>query len=566
MDDLHRQVRRASRRLFCDSLLRNVTWSLFAALLVALIAVLVRKFFPLAVAGRTWSIASVGGAVGAGLAFAALWAVLRRQTDLEAAIEIDLRYGLKERVSSALSLSEADRTTEFGTALIEDANRRVQRIDVSERFRPRWNWHPILPVVTALSVFLVAFFVQDAVRDEASASGADAAHVNEQVRRSMQELKKRLAQRKKADEAQGLQEADRLMAKFEKAVNDLERSDVDRKKALVKLNNLSKEIEARRKELGSSEKTRDQLKELKNVPNGPADRIANALQNGDLQRAMDELKKLSDKLRSDELTAAEKEQLTKQLQQLGAELDKLLSGRKELADKQRQLQERIDELKKKGDLAAAGELQQKLDQLQQQLKDFDKQNPALRRLESLAKQMQDCANGMQEGTGQQAANQLDQLAKDLQQLSSELQNLESLDAMMNEIADAKNAMNCQSCDGQGCENCMGPGNVMAQMGGDGFSEQPGRGLGEGRGMGERPIEETETGGYRTRVGAQPRPGEAVRVGDADGPNIAGNSTAEVREEIASAHSEDPDPLVQQELPRRERDHTKEYFERLRKGQ
>ena len=91
-------------------------------------------------------------------------------------------------------------------------------------------------------------------------------------------------------------------------------------------------------------------------------------------------------------------------------------------------------------------------------------------------------------------------------------------------------------------------------------------MGEGHGMGQRPEEETPTGGYRTRVGAEARAGEAIRVGDATGPNVAGNSRAEIKKEIASSQSEDPDPLVEQNLPRREREQTKEYFELLRKGQ
>jgi hypothetical protein len=545
-------------------LLRNLTWSLLAALLIALVAVAVRKIFPLEIAGRTWLIAWVGGSVAAGLLAGCIWTLLRRHTDLDAAIEIDLRYGLKERVSSALALSSAERSSAVGQALVDDANRRVQRIDVREQFRPEWNWYPVLPLVTAVLVFLVAFVVPDATRDQAAAS-ADTAGVDDQVRKSMQELKKRLAERKKQDAAMGLQEADQLMAKVEKTLNDLERSDVDRKKALVKLNNLSKEIEDRRTELGSGEKTREQLKQLKDIASGPADRIASALQSGNTQRAMDELKKLSDKLRGDELSAAEKEQLMKQLKQLGGELEKMLSARQELLDKQRELQDKVNELKKQGNLAAAGELQQKLDQLQQQLDNLNKQNPALNRLQALADELQNCANAMQDGNGQRAADQLDQLAKDLQQLQNEMENLQALDAMMDEIADAKNAMNCRACGGEGCAACQGEGNTMAAAG-NAFSERPGRGMGEGRGMGARPEEETETGGYRTRVGTQPRPGEAIRVGDANGPNIAGNSSAEIKKEITSAFSEDPDPLGQQDLPRREREQTKEYFELLRKGQ
>ena len=283
---------------------------------------------------------------------------------------------MKERVSSALALSPAERTTEMGRALVDDANHRVKRIDVRERFRPEWNWHPLLPLVTALAGVPGRVLPAGCCTRPGGRVGCRCRQVNEQVRKSMQELKKRLAERKKKDEATGLKEAEQLMAKFEKAVNDLEKSDVDRKKALVKLNNLSKEIADQRTGLGEQREDSRQLKQLKDIPNGPADRIAKALQNGNMQRALDELQKLSDKLRSENLTAAEKEQLTKQLRQLGAEIEKMLGARQELVEKQRELQEKINELKKKGDLAAAGQLQQKLDQLQQQMNDLDKQNPA----------------------------------------------------------------------------------------------------------------------------------------------------------------------------------------------
>lgn len=563
MDELQRQVRRASRRLLYSRLVHNLTWSWFAALLVALVAVTIRKFFPLEVAGSTWLWGWVGGCVAAGLLLAGIWTFLRRHSALDAAIEIDLRYGLKERVSSAIALSPQERCSEVGQALVNDANERVRRIDVRERFRPEFNWHPLLPAATALIVFLVAFFLQDAATDPSKLSAADAETAHAQVRKSMQELKKRLAERKK-QEATDLQNADQLVAKFEKSVNELEKSDVDRKKALVKLSDLTKEISDRRAELQAGEKARDQLKQLKDIPNGPADRVASALKNGDAQRAMDELKKLSEKLRSDQLSAAEKEQLMKQVQQLAAELQKTLGARQELVQKQQDLQSRIDALKKEGNLAAAGELQQKLDQLQKQLDNLDKQNPGLNRLDALANKLQNCAKAMQNGDGKQAAQQLDELANNMQQLQQEMENLKSLDAMMNEIADAKNAMNCRKCGGEGCEECQGPGNA-AMGASDKFSDKPGRGLGEGNGLGDRPIEETETGGYRTRVGAEARPGEAIRVGDANGPNVAGNSTAEVKKEITSAMSEDPDPLSQQNLPRREREQTREYFESLRKG-
>ncbi len=566
MNQLHRQVQRAYWRLFWTRLTGSLTWTLFATFSVALIAVAIPKIWPLAVDGTTWTIAWLAGAAVLGVTSAIAWTVFFRPTELQAAIEIDLRYGLKERVSSALALTPTEQETDVGAALLRDANQCVERIDVRERFRPRRTWHPLLPILTAAAAFLVATFVPDTTPDQNQASAATAAQVNEQVRKSMQELKKRLAEKRKQDPSTKLAEADELITKFEKAVKSLESSEVDRKKALVQLNNLSKQMSDERDKLSSSEKTRDQLRQLKNIENGPADRISSALQKGDMQMAMDELRKLSDKLNSDSLSAKEKEQLQNQLQQLAKEIEKMLAAKQELANKQQELKEKIDELKKKGDLAAAGQMQQKLDQLQQQMDALEKQNPQMQNLEKLAQQLKDCAKCAQDGEGKKAAQQLADMAKDLQQLQQQMENLKTVDDMMQEIADAKNAMNCKKCDGEGCEECQGNGQGNMQ-GGDSnrFSEKPGRGLGPGRGMGDRPEEETPTGGYRTRVSADPKPGEAVRVGDADGPNVAGKAREEIKKAIAGETSEDPDPLSQQTLPRHEREQTKEYFERLRQG-
>lgn len=563
MDELQRQVRRASRRMFCSSLLRHTTWSLLAALLLALVAVIARKLFPLPVDGRVWWLAWLAGSLAAGLLAGCLWTIAHRPDQLDAAIEVDLRYGLQERVSSALTLSQTAQTTAMGRALVEDARQRVQRIDLRERFQPAWNWHPVLPVLAALATFLVGIALPDAKPDATAATPATE-NTSQQVRRAMQELRQRLAARKQAADAKQYDEAEALRVKLEQTARGLERSDADRKKALVKLNNLSKEVADRRAELQGGQQLRDQLKQLtKSVPDGPADRIARALQSGDLQTALQELQQLSDRLRRDDLTAAERQQLARQLQQLATELNKSLGARQELIEKQQALQQKIDTLRQQGDLAAAGQLQQRLDQLQHQLDNLDTQNPALGRLESLARQLQNCEQALQNGDGRQSAQQLDQLAENLQQLQSQLENLETLDAMMTEIGDAKSAMSCSQCGGAGCTACRAAGaqDALANM----PAEAAGNGMAAGTGSGTRPEAETATGGYRTRVGGNPRAGEAVRTGDAGGPNVAGTSRAVIQQEIASAVSDDPDPLAEQHLPRREREQTREYFELLRKG-
>src|SRR3990167_1219301 len=89
MDKLRLQVRRAYWRLFWIRLLRSVTWTLLATLGIALVAVVIPKFWPLGIAGGTWLAGWLGGAVLAGIGLGCLWAFISRQNELEAAMEID---------------------------------------------------------------------------------------------------------------------------------------------------------------------------------------------------------------------------------------------------------------------------------------------------------------------------------------------------------------------------------------------------------------------------------------------------------------------------------------------
>src|SRR5688572_11011258 len=98
-----------------------------------------------------------------------------------------------------------------------------------------------------------------------------------------------------------------------------------------------------------------------------------------------------------------------------------------------------------------------------------------------------------------------------------------------------------------------------------MSDIAGMGMGKGAGRGERPEEKTDTSSYDSQVRGKPKAGEAVRVGDADGPNVAGVSNVEDTAPLTFSLAEDSDPLADQRLPRAQRDHAKQYFEALREG-
>jgi hypothetical protein len=64
------------------------------------------------------------------------------------------------------------------------------------------------------------------------------------------------------------------------------------------------------------------------------------------------------------------------------------------------------------------------------------------------------------------------------------------------------------------------------------------------------------------VRGNPKAGEAVRVGDAIGPNKAGQTLEGLKEEILSAVKNDSDPLTDQRLPKDQQEHVREYYKQF----
>ena len=102
-------------------------WCLFAALVVGAVAIaLPRVVAHLELAGALGPDLLRAGASATGVAAAAVWTIVSRRTALDAAIEIDRRFELRERVASSISLSETEQHTHAGQALVKDADPRRQ--------------------------------------------------------------------------------------------------------------------------------------------------------------------------------------------------------------------------------------------------------------------------------------------------------------------------------------------------------------------------------------------------------------------------------------------------------
>jgi hypothetical protein len=348
-------------------------------------------------------------------------------------------------------------------------------------------------------------------------------------------------QKKKASE-KNLKQAEEAFTKLEAGLKRLEKdSPADRKQAMVELNDVKKQLEKRRQELGGGEKLQEQLKQLKDIHQGPADKLAEAMRAGDFKAAQEELKELREKLAKGNLDEKQKAELTKQLDQMEQKLNQLAKAHDQL---KQDLKKQIAEKKAKGQKKEAEELEKQLAKLQQQ-------GPKMEQLKKMAEQLGECSKCMKKGDEAGAQAAIDGMKQQLDELAEQAEELAMLDEAMDELDQAQDAMNCKECNGEGCASCRG--------------ERPGVGMGRGRGKGARPEDPHKTGFYDTKVKQKTGKGAAVVTDLVDGPNIKGQIEQQIQTEFESVDADQSDPLTGQQMPRSYREHTKKYFESLNDG-
>ena len=529
MNSIQQQVRRARRRLIVQRFLDVLAWCWFATLSVAFVLIAVDKRWPLGVEAWAWA----AGALAVGLVAAMVWTFCRRSTSLEAAIELDHRFVLKERVSSALSLTPADRETEAGEALLADAVARIERIDVGGRFAVKPSRRLLLPLLPGVLAMLVALLIAPAV-DEPAAARADDPAAKQQVQKATASVRRQLADRREQAKKEGLKDAEQLFLKLEEGAKELNNEPM-KEKAMAKLNDLSRLLADRRQQLGGTEKVKEQLDQLKNVDHGPADKFAKAISRGDLKKAAEELKKLKENLDAGKMDEKQKADLAKQIEQMKKKLDQQVQAHQAA---QQDLRKRADQLRQAGQLDQANQLEEQLAKLMAQA-------PQMQKLQELAEKMGQCSKCLREGKAGGACKALADMQAAMQ---GQLDEMKMLDDADKQLAQAKDQMNCPNCGGAGCEECQGP---------------PGNGLSRGRGIGPRPEKKTDTASYDSRVKQKIGQGAASVVGVTDGQTVKGDVRQQIQEQVESAKHGTTDPLTGRHMPRKHGEHAKEYFDGLR---
>ncbi len=549
MNAIETVVRRARRRLVLNRFVQLASTSLFLAWTMAAIAIIAGAVWVLPFDATQWNWAWIVGTSAVGVLIALLGAAWTAPSLQRVASEVDARFALRERLSSAVSLPAQDHDSIMGQALIADATRRAEPLDVRDRFSiapDRAAWLPLVPA----ALLAIALFLPPATPPEPDSElSATTVSQTAQTKTAAEALKRKIQQQRSQAEATGLKDAEEFFKKLEMDLDKLtQRPTLDQKEAMIAMNDIKKQLDQRRGELGTPDQMRQALSKIDEMERGPAADVVKAMQKGDFAEAEKRVKALADKLRNGKLTEQEQQELKKQIESLR---DRLAKANEKHQQAKQQLQQQIEQAKREGRTEDAAKMQQQLNQMQAQ-------EQQMQQMQQMSEAMNQAAQAMQAGKAGEAAEALESMADQLGELQSEMDQLQDLEDTLESLSQSKDQMRCQACSGGGCQSCQGSGRGN-QPG------SPGSGLGQGQGQGDRPEEETDTGFYDTQVRGQPKQGRGIIAGFADGPNRKGVSREEIKDAVIGAIRADSDPLENQNLPRVERDHTREYFDRLRQG-
>ncbi len=518
-------------------------WAVALALVAIEIAVQ-RVFFPdlKLLAWVPWAAAG-----GAGLVIALLIAAFTGPSRLDAALAIDHSFGLAERLSSVLSLPEDLRQSPAGTALIADARKHLDSLDITSQFGikpPRRAWIPLIPAaLAAIAMVVPADIVQAKEKKIAKPASAEE---KKAISNQMKSIAKTINAQRKQLEQQKFAETEQILAQIEKAAEKLEKSPpASKDRALVEMNKLTNMLKERQKQVGTSEQIAKQLEQLKQMSNeGPADQLAKELARGDFAKAASELKKLREQMQSGKMSEAQKKELTQQMNELKKKLD-------DLANLDQRKKE-IEDAKKKGAISD--------EQYKQQMAKLDQQAQQMKQLQQLAQKLEAAQQAMQQGDTQKAAQALGMSQQQLEQMAQDLAELETLDQALADLQDAKNGMN-----GDGM-NQLGRGLDGMNRLGQGKGQGNGQGLGRGRGQGDRPEAPDDTNSYNSKVSPVLGKGKAIQEGY--GPyskQVKGASVLDIQDTVDASGTQAAEALSNQKIPSSIRKHVQNYFDQIRQG-
>lgn len=537
LSPLDRQLSAVSRRLYLQTFLDRLVWCWSGALVLASAWFFAESFLLTAPAEwLKWAVA--GGLVAVATALAAVLAIIAAPSRLIAALTLDERFGLRERVTTSLTLGADQTSSAAGQALLADVNQRVGNLDVRSKFPVAMSRSAFVVPFCATVFALVALLYEppktQAVTDKGDEGKQPVTNVAK-VDEAMKKLTKKPIE--KTDAKPRTEEIERLEAKLEEIANRPRKSKDELRERVKEMKALEDRMRKREQELANKLDNRDQaLKKLdkmnEGAKDGPAKDLQKALSQGNMDQAKEALDKLSKQI--DKMSEKDKEKLAKQLKDMEEKLKRLADNKEK--------KEELEKLKKDGKLSD--------DAFEREMKDLEKQSDNLKDLQDLADKMGQCKKCLEKGDAKGAQKQMQDAMEKMKELGDDDQTLEDLREQMKRLQEAKKA----GKNGSGEDK-------------DGQDPQPndsdepndGRpGAGRRAQGGDVPTKSFDT---KARLPFDAK-GKKIFDGYAPGQNFRKKSTSEIIEDIEQARQESSEAIETQRIPKAARDMAKGYFKNL----
>jgi len=552
---IERSVASARRRLFLHTLVNRIALGWVIALGVGIAWMMAEPWVQSEVTFNfpkdlSWYV--IAGSVALATVIATAFAVRATPTKPVVALELDTRFGLRERVTTAYGLDGPALESSAGQAVLADASARVEKLRVGEKFPVQPRWHSWLIPVLAVGVAAVFFFYEpDTARSLAAEDEASAAKAAEAAKLAKQDPKKvgTFTKQNKPPELEDRNDKSEKLKDLENELNEMIKkmdNDPNREtpeKLREKVAELTTAADKLKKfqqdqieKLAKMEKQLEQLDRLNKDPDfkdGPAKDLNDALSKGDLKEAKKDIDELKKKLKDNKLSKEDQEKLAKQLDKMKDEMQKLQRNK----DREEQLKKLIDKAKQEGKDAEA--LERELKEMQANSKE------AAETAKQLSEQFQKAKEALDKGDLEQAAQELEKAGKSLEEIEGELKDLEDAQDYLQRLKKEREAA-CKACEGK-----------------DGKNGRKDMASGQGQASGDRPETDSPGSSEDARIKGlfDPR-GKKSYGGSTKGNAFKKATTADLGSAISEAAQEAPKATDSQRLPRDAKDTVKEYFQNL----
>ncbi len=576
MTALRHQVRRTQQRLWANRWFLLLAWSLTAAAGVYACVVFGVRLLG-AEAPLGWIALGLAGAAGI---VATIISLIGRPDEITAAAELDRAAGLRERVSSGLYCEQS--ADPYAHAVVVDAQRVSSTVSVRQHIplrAPQPLWYTgIAAVIVIILLLLPSGWI---TRTQAQTDQPP----EDLIRRQKVDVQKKIdLVRKEARIHEGLKD-NPAMKDLVAGLENLSKEPVGdpearRVEALKKITSAADALRQQRQgeqfeKVGEMKRMLRAIKPEENDPNSPAQKLAQALAQGDFQAANEATKALQEHLAN-----MQNSQNTEALQQTQEQLERLAEQLRKAAADNAALQQKIEQagMKKEdaqklmdqiaqGDtselerqLSKLGIPQNQVDSLMQQMR---KRADACNACRNMSSALSLAASSMQPGHSGDAASGLQSMGDQLGEMEMLEQQMNELESAMASLDNAKSQMGdcpqCKGtgmCDGQICGACQGTGS-----GGRGAGMGQ---MGQGRG-GIAPEAPTAVGFKPERAPVHTGPGKIIGQFLVEGEQIKGETSSELAEVVTAEERNATDAIQRDRIPRQYQRSVKEYFTRVQQA-